>query len=190
MNPTQGLSILRNYFRKHNRLPSYQEMASLFGFASKKSSFDLIQKLIEAGFFEKDTAGRLTPQPSFFALPVLGSIPAGQPISAEEQLLDTMAFDRYLINRPGNSYLLKVKGDSMIEAGIFSGDMVVIEKDRTPKDGDVVVACIDSEFTLKTLRHINNQPYLAPANSEYKELIPKDSLEIFGVVVSVMRKYH
>lgn len=165
-------------------------MNKLFGFSSKKASFDLAKKLIDEGILEKDGHGKLIPKHLSLPLPVLGIIHAGNPTPAEEDLLTTMSFDHYLVNKPEHSYLLKVSGDSMIEAGINHGDYVVIEKNEQPKEGDIVVANIDGEFTLKYFTRIDGKICLMPANKKYSPLFPTQQLSIFGVVVSVMRKYH
>lgn len=181
---------LRSFFKTYKRLPSYQEMCILFGFASKKASYVLAQKLIEQGFIEKDSKGRLIPKQLFPPLRLLGTIRAGIPSFEEQQLLDTMSFDGYLVNKPERSYLLKVSGDSMIEAGINPGDLVVIEETQTPSDGDIVVSEIDGGFTLKYFRYMEGRPVLVPANKQFSPLYPQEELRIIGKVISVIRKYH
>lgn len=190
MKADAAIKKLRGFFLLRKRLPSYSEMCVLFGFASKKACFDLVTKLIQLGIVEKDDSGRLIPKQLFPPLRLLGSIQAGTPTPAEEQLLDTMSFDHFLVNRPEKSYLLKVSGDSMIEAGINPGDLVVIEERHEPKEGDIVVAQVDGEFTLKYFQRKEGRVYLAPANRNYSPIYPEDNLTIFGVVVSVVRKYH
>lgn len=181
---------IRNFFQINKRLPSYREMADLFGFASKKASFELAKKLIAAGVLEKDSSGHLLPKQLFPPLPLLGTIKAGVPTPAEEHLWQTMSFTDYLVAHPEKSYLLRVSGDSMIEAGINPDDIVVIEKEKEFKEGDVVVAQIDGEFTLKYFKKLNGKPCLVPANKKYSVLYPESELSIFGTVVSVIRKYH
>ena len=190
MNLESATRKIRHFFRKNKRLPSYQEMCRLFGFSSKGASFKLAAKLIEAGILGKDSTGKLMPKQLFPSLPVLGIIRAGSPTAAEEQLLSAVSFDDYLIARPEKSYLLRVSGDSMIEAGIHEGDMVIVEKDRQPKEGDIVVASIDEEFTLKYFRKKDNLVFLSAGNSKYPPLFPTENLSIFGIVISVIRKYH
>jgi repressor LexA len=183
---------ISTFYREYRRMPSYQEMCYLFGFASKKASFTLAQKLISAGFLKKDERGRLSPQQLLSEIPFLGSIKAGFPTAAEEQLYETMSFDRYLVDRPEKSFVLKVSGDSMIEAGIYPGDLVIIEKldiSREPKEGSIVVAQVDNEWTLKYFQIKNGQACLVPANPKYPIIYPEESLSIWGVVTSVIRKY-
>lgn len=180
---------IRRFFAVHNRLPTHSEICTLFGYSTKASSQYLVRKLTEANIVEKDKSGRLIPRELFPRIPLLGTIKAGFPAPAEEQLLDVVSIGHYLINRPERSYILKVSGDSMLETGIHPGDFVVIEKDKTPKEGDVVVAQLDEEFTLKYFRKQKGAVYLEAANRKYPKLYPKENLTIFGTVVSVIRKY-
>ncbi|MFH0864084.1 MAG: transcriptional repressor LexA [Candidatus Gottesmanbacteria bacterium] len=181
---------LRQFFNSNRRLPSYREMCEIFNFASKKAAFDLAKKLIKAGIIAKDNTGKLIPRQLVSPLPVLGFIKAGSPTPAEEQLYDTMSFDQFVVNNPENSYILKVSGDSMIEAGINSGDLVIVEKKEQINDGDIVVANIDGEFTLKFFAKENGHVCLVPANKKYPKLYPQQELNIAGIVVTVIRKYH
>ena len=189
MNVETTLKKIRHFHYRYRRMPSYQEMCKLFGFASKKASFDLAKKLILLGIIEKATNGRLKLKPQFLPLPVLGIIKAGSPTDAEEQVIGEVTFDDYLVDRPEDSYLLKVSGDSMKDAGIYEGDVVVVDKKRKPKMGDIVVAYIDNEFTLKYLQSENGKICLVPANTKYAKIYPKENLTIEGVIVSSMRKY-
>jgi len=145
---------IRRFFRKNKRLPSYQEMCRLFGFASKHASFKLAAKLIEAGILGKDDKGRLIPDRLLPSLPVLGIIRAGSPTAADEQILSSVSFDDYLVAKPEKSYLLRVSGDSMIEAGILDGDTAIVRRCDTADNGTIVVALIegDNEVTLKRIR--------------------------------------
>lgn len=171
-------------------MPSYSELSELLGFASKKSAFTWAKKLIAQNFLAKDDMGKLIPGKMLFAIPLLGSIKAGFPDEATQQMPQSVFINQYLITHPERSYALKVSGDSMIEAGIFPGDMVVIEKDKPHREGDIVVAFIDQRFTLKYFRRIKGRACLVPANPKYPVLYPNANLMIFGVVVSVARKYH
>jgi repressor LexA len=118
MNLDTSLAKIRKFFRSHKRLPNYQELADLFGFASKNAAFKLAQKLIDAGFLEKDSSGKLLPKRLFAPLPNSGIVKAGFPSPAEEELADMMSLDEFLIEKPEATFMLKVSGDSMIDAGI------------------------------------------------------------------------
>ncbi|KXK08898.1 MAG: LexA repressor [Microgenomates bacterium OLB22] len=190
MNIEKTVTKIRAYFRQNKRLPTYQEIADLCGFASKNAAFKLTQKLIDAGYLSKDEKGRLIPLRLFAPLPNMGIVKAGFPTPAEEELDSVMSLDEYLVDHPEATFMLKVSGDSMIEAGIQPGDTVLIEKGKKPKDGDIVVACVDSEWTMKYYHLEQGQIVLVPANGRYEKIVPKESLELAGVVVSVVRKYN
>lgn len=187
---TDRLSLLKRFFKKNRRLPSYSEMLELFGFSSKNAVFKLINKWVEAGFINKES-GKLAPTPRFFALPMLGVIKAGYPILAEENK-NYLTLDDYLIEDPTSAFLLKVSGDSMTGAGIFEGDIVVIERKKQATVGDIVLAQIDNEWTLKILKRdrMKRLNYLEAANPKYPIFWPQHSLEIFGVVKAVVRKFN
>ena len=119
---------------------------------------------------------------------MLGLVEAGFPSAAEEELLDVMDFDEFLTPNKESSYILKVKGDSMIDAGLMPGDTVVVEKANTADDGAIVVALVDDAYTIKRLVRENRKYVLKPENKAYPVLRP-DSLEIVGVVVGSFRKY-
>lgn len=97
--------------------------------------------------------------------------------------------DEMLIETPSLTTIIPVKGDSMIDAGIHDGDIAVVEKRLSANVGDIVVAIVDNEFTLKTLARERGQFILCPANPAYPVIRPKDTLEIFGVLVGLIRKY-
>lgn len=190
MNTATAENILRNFFNTYHRLPSYGEMRTLFGFKSKKACFDLAKKLIDTDILGKDATGKLTLNNITTPIPFLGSIQAGFPSPAEEQLYMNMSFNEYLVNKPERSFVLRVNGDSMIEAGIKPGDLVIIEKDHTPRNGDIVVAFIDNAWTLKYFQNRKGKVCLVPANPKYPILYPTQELIIWGIVVSVIRKYN
>ncbi len=101
-----------------------------------------------------------------------------------------MSMDEYLITRPEASYLLQVSGDSMIGAGIVEGDLVIVEKGREPKSGDIVIAEVDGEWTMKYFWKQGKAVVLEAANPKYPRIRPKTELKLGGVVTAVIRKYH
>ena len=101
-----------------------------------------------------------------------------------------MSLDEYLVNRPDATFMLTVSGDSMIEAGIHPGDIVLVEKGCTPANGDIVIAQVDGEWTMKYYMKDRDSVRLEPANRKYETIVPKLSLIIGGVVKSLVRKYH
>ena len=180
---------IRRFFRAHKRMPTYSEIRDLAGFASKDSAYKLVRRLIKTGFIGKDVKGKLIPQ-KLASVPVLGTITAGFPSPAEEELLDTLTLDEYFIPNRAATFLIRVEGDSMQNAGILPGDMVLVERGRTPKDGDIVIAEVDGAWTMKYLRKRNGQTILEAANKKYRPIIPIEELVIDAVVTAVMRKYH
>ncbi len=183
------LEKIRKFYLKNNRMPSYSEVASLFGYRSKNAAYKLIGRLKELGLVYSDATGRLLPGALKNSIKLLGSVTAGFPSPAEEELQDTMSLDEYLINNPNSTYLLKVEGDSMLDAGIQPGDLVLVDKNVTPKSGDIVIAQIDNEWTLKYFEKKGRAVYLRAANKKYPLIRPREELIIGGVVVANVRKY-
>jgi len=170
-------------------MPGYKEMLSLFQFKSKNAVYKLINKLVEEGVVEKDSNGRILPRRLVGEVPLLGLVEAGMPSVAEEQALDTISISEMLVKNPDSTYLLEVKGDSMIEEGIHEGDFVVAERKDDAKDGDIVIAEVDGGWTMKFLRKKGSQIYLEPANKKYKPIYPEYDLKIAAIVKGVIRKY-
>ena len=111
------------------------------------------------------------------------------PVSVDSGQGELFIIDEMLIDIPSRTTLIPVKGDSMIEAGIHDGDVAVVEKRMSANVGDIVVAIVDSEFTLKTLDKERGKFILRPANPAYPVIRPQGMLEIFGVLVGLIRKY-
>jgi len=178
-----------DFYQDTNRMPGYNEIMSLCGFKSKNSVYKLINKLVEHNVVHKDSQGRLTPTNFINEVKMLGSVQAGFPTHAEEQDLDTLSLDDYMIGNREATYLLTVKGDSMIDAGIHEGDLVIVERSETAKVGEIVVAEVDGDWTMKYLRKKNGKTYLEPANERFSDIYPENSLKIGGIVKGVLRKY-
>lgn len=178
---------IRKFYRENRRMPSHKEICEIFSYRSKASSQYLAKKLAEADLVEKDEKGKLIPKKLLISQ--LGFVQAGMPAYAEEQVLDSLSLDEYLVDQPETSYVLKVDGDSMIEAGIFPNDLMIVDTAKRAKMGDIVVANVDGEFTLKYLRLLKGRIALIPANRNYSPIYPRNNLTINGVVVSVVRKY-
>jgi len=183
------VSVIREFHRKSGRMPSYSEIGDMTGLRSKSTVFKFIAKLEALNILEKDKKGRLIPLSLANSLRVLGTIEAGFPSPAEEELVDTLSLDDLLIQNREATFLLKVSGDSMSGAGILPGDMVIVDKGQTPKSGDIVIAQVDGEWTMKYLRKRGDNVTLVPANPKYQPIKPKNELKIAGVVTAVVRKY-
>jgi repressor LexA len=182
------LKIL-NFYKAHKRMPSYAEIMSLVGFKSKNAVYKLVNKLIDEGVVIKDATGRLIPKKIFGEIPVLGLVEAGFPSVADEDTSETMSIDDYLIENKESTYMLEVKGDSMIDAGIQEGDLVIAERKGDPKDGDIVIADVDGGWTMKYFRRRGGKVFLEAANKNYKPIHPKEDMKIAAIVRGVIRKY-
>jgi repressor LexA len=183
-------NIIISFFRENRRMPGYKEIMDLLGFKSKNSVHKLINWLVEEGIVSKDSQGRITPNKMLGEIPLLGLVEAGIPSVAEETELDTISIEDFLVEDKNKSYLLEVKGDSMIGAHIEEGDYVLVERKSEPKIGDIVIAEIDSGWTMKYFKKDKKgRPYLEPANKNYDNIYPEDSFRVAAVVKAVIRKY-
>jgi repressor LexA len=190
INLSEKLSQLRSFHHREGRAPSYAEMAQLFGYASKNAVYAPVQMLMELGYLKRSTNGRMAFTSKITSqIPLLGTVQAGFPSPAEEELLDTMSLDEFLVARPEATYLLTVSGDSMIDAGIHPGDLVLVEKGGVPKKQDIIIAQVDGEWTMKYFGKDKTGVYLDPANPQYSRIRPKSSLTVGGIVRAVIRKY-
>jgi repressor LexA len=188
-NDANYLAKLQDYYADNNVLPPYSTIMSLLGLKSKSPVAALIARLKLQGFLESTPEKRLKPGRRFFERPIFDSVQAGAPRAADDARYDTLTIDEYLVESPSSTVLINVKGDSMIDAGIMPGDTVVVEKRGPANIGDMVIAIVDNEFTLKTLGSEKGQFVLLPANPAYPVIRPKGDLEIFGIVVGQFRKY-
>ncbi len=145
--------------------------------------------LVGHDVLERDEKFRLMPLSTAASLRMLGTVEAGFPSPAEESLADNISLDDLLIQNREASFLIKVSGDSMSGAGILPGDMVIVDKGQAPKSGDIVIAEVDGEWTMKYLRKRGEDVVLVPANPKYQPIRPKLELKIAGVVTAVVRKY-
>jgi SOS regulatory protein LexA len=180
---------LRKFFQSKKRMPSFSELMSLWGYKTKSAVNYRVEQLIDRGLIKKDH-GRLVPHHLETGVPLLGLVEAGFPSAAEEELLDVMDFDEFLTPNKESSYILRVKGDSMINAGIQPGDMVIVERRQSYKVGQIVIAMVDGEYTMKYLRQQKNGKYfLEAANEKYSPIYPQESFGIEAVVTGVVRKY-
>jgi len=123
-------------------------------------------------------------------LMINGEVCAGFPSPAEEELRDNISFDEYLVAHPETSFLLSVTGDSMAGAGIMEKDLVIVERGRQPKNGDIILAEVDGNWTMKYFRKKGKHITLEAANPKYPPIVPQTELRIAGVITALVRKYH
>jgi repressor LexA len=180
---------ISDFYRKSGRMPSFSEIGRLCGLRSKNAVSKLVGRLERLKVLGRDEKGRLVPGSMASPVRVLGTVEAGFPSPAEEELVDTLSLDRLLVQNPEATFILKVSGDSMSGAGILPGDMVLVDRGQAPKSGDIVIAEVDGAWTMKYLKKRGENVALIPANPNYKPIRPKTELKIAGVVTAVIRKY-
>ena len=192
----QILDYISDFSLENGYAPSIREIGENFNLSSPATVHVHIENLKKKGFlkanFNEARSIELIPNDNFFAqaieLPLVGLITAGEPIEAIEDK-DTIAVPADFVSDMVNSYVLKVKGESMIEEGILDGDFVIVERNPSPANGDVVVALLNNAFaTLKKFYREANRIRLQPANASMKPIYAKDPL-IQGVVKGVIRKF-
>ncbi len=185
------LAKLQDYYADWKSIPSYASLCEVFGIASKSWVKAILDRLGEAGFLERTPDSMWIPTRQFFARPLAdASVPAGMPVTVNDTQGEYYVIDEMLIDKPSKTTLVPVKGDSMTGAGIHDGDVAVVEKRNLANVGDIVVAIVDNEFTLKTLGKERGKFILCPENPAYPVIRPQGSLEIFGILVGIVRKYH
>ncbi|GAA5785013.1 LexA repressor [Chitiniphilus shinanonensis] len=184
------LGKLQDYYADYRSLPSYAVIGEMLGMASKSAVSALVKRLTLAGYVETTPDRRLAPTKRFFERDLADfNVPAGLPAAANDAMSEALTVDEYLIPRPSSSMLIKVRGDSMMDAGIYDGDLAVVEKRHGANVGDIVVAIVDGEYTLKELARDKQGYLLLPHNPAFEPIRPQEGLEIFGVMVGLVRKY-
>lgn len=181
---------LRKAFARDGAIPSYGRLCGELGFRSKTAALKLAGRLISKGYLRRCSGGRLAPGEHFFDLVVAETpVRAGPPdIVESDQMGATWSADRWLQDRHGPQFAVPVKGDSMRDAGILDGDVVLVSRTSSPASGDLVVAQVDGEFTLKEFRVENGLPVLLPHNPAYEPIRAKQALEIVGVATGLARR--
>ncbi len=177
---------------KSNQLPpTIREIAHEFGFSSTGTVRDHLKALVHKGYIKisenKSRAIEIIRE-ALMQVPVLGQVRAGQPIYAVEDLVGYLNLDEVIFPDDG-VIALRVKGDSMIGAGIMEGDFILVKRQEAAKVGEVVVALIGEEVTVKTLRKREGKYFLDPANPQYDPIPVGENVSIFGIVINVIRKY-
>lgn len=192
----QLLQFIVSQIREHSLPPSISEMAEHLGVKSKNAVAKLLSSLEEGGYIETTGKARgikvlnsLTDslQKGLIRVPILGSIQAGSPHLAEEFVEDWVNLPQTLIKGRRDVFLLRVRGDSMINAGIHEGDLVIVRPTREAKNNDIVVALLHDEATVKRFVQIKNRAYLKAENPDYANIYPKEEWMIQGKVVGVIR---
>jgi len=193
------LQFIEDYQLEHGSSPTLREMREFFGVSSDNSILKHLKALEEKGYIEKDDTPRGIKllssvkerlQSNEFKLPLLGMVPAGGPVLTEEYIEDWLNVGEDAIYKYKDSYLLRVTGDSMIDAGIFDGDILVVCGALQAREGDIVVGLVDNQNTVKRyMKDSKGRVYLKPENVNYDNIYPEGELCLQGVVTGLIRYY-
>jgi repressor LexA len=196
----QVLDLIRTMVAQRGYPPSVREIGEALGLSSPSTVHSHLTALVRAGLLRRDPAKpraiEVLDQPGPASrskqvtrqVPLLGRIAAGSPILAVEDVEDVFTLPTQIAGK-GPVFMLRIKGDSMIEAGILDGDLVVVEKEAEVADGEIVAALVDGEeATVKRLRRRGESVILEPANPNYRATTYKEGISILGKVVSVLRR--
>ncbi|GAA5173326.1 MULTISPECIES: transcriptional repressor LexA [Amycolatopsis] len=193
------LATIRDWVVRYGYPPSTRELGDAVGLRSTSSVSKHLASLEEKGFLRRSSSmarpidvrmflgepGQRSSDVDSVPVPVVGDIAAGVPITAEEHVDDVLSLPRELTGR-GTVFALRVRGDSMVDAAICDGDIVVVRRQSEAHSGQIVAAMIDEEATVKVYRRRNGHVYLEPRNPAY-EVIDGDRAVVLGTVVSVLR---
>ena len=191
------LNYIVQQVRDYNLPPSVSEMATFLKVKSKNAVAKLLNSLEQQGFIKTsgkargisvlDSLGESL-EKGILRLPVLGAIQAGSPHLAEEHVEEWINLPSSLIKSRRDVFLLRVRGDSMINAGIYEGDLVIVRPTKEVRNNDIVVALLHDEATVKRFIQIKNRAYLKAENPDYKNIYPKEDWMVQGKVVGVIRQ--
>ena len=183
------LKYIYDSIRASQLPPTIREVAEHFGYSSTGTVRDHLKALVKKGYIKisakKSRAIELA-YDRLFSIPILGRIRAGLPTLALEEIEGYLDLDSLIFSN-NDTFALRVKGDSMIEAGIMPNDLILVKKQNMAQTGETVVALVKEESTVKFLRKRGKEFYLEPANSQYKPILVDDHVSIIGKVISVIR---
>ena len=187
------LDVIKDFTRGHGYPPSVREIGERVGLSSSSTVQCHLRTLEKKGLIKRDpTKPRaLTSESDSIArdvvtVPIVGRVAAGMPITAAENIEDEFALPAHLVRNSG-SFMLRVKGESMVEAAILDGDLILVNPQKVANNGEIVVAMIDNEATVKTFYKEDNRVRLQPQN-KFMEPIYTDTVDIVGKVSAVIRR--
>lgn len=194
----QVLDYIEDYQLTNGSSPTLREIREYLGVASDNSVLKHLKALEKKGYIQKDETPRGIKlldsireklQSTTVSLPVLGFVPAGGPINAEEHIEDWFTVDACKVKDPKTTFMLRVTGQSMVDAGIYEGDLLIADAKKEPKVNDIVIALIDGGNTVKRLVKKEGRYFLVAENIEYPDIHPLNQLEVQGVVTGLVRSY-
>jgi len=183
------LAAIQDHFATHRAMPSFADVARAVGISVSTVSFH-VDALKENSFLGATSTGRLIPGSAFFQRHVVSSVRAGLPALVDESAPEPLLIDEYLIETPSRTFLLTVKGESMVDAGLFPDDIVVVKRGALASPGDIVVVNANGEGTIKELaQDAAGELYLRARNSAFADILPAEGFEVMGVVTGQFRRY-
>ncbi|APF17507.1 transcriptional repressor LexA [Caldithrix abyssi] len=195
----QLLELIAKHIEEKGYPPSYQELAKKMNIRSKYAVLKHIDALVQKGYLEKDSLARglriiaphyqVQPSPNV-EIPLIGQVAAGFPILSEQNVERYVPVPRALIKEEGRYFAVKVQGDSMVGAGIYENDLLVVNSTNRAKNRDIVVALVGDEVTVKRLITRRGHHYLKAENPDYPDIHPKQEWSIQGKVVGLIREIH
>lgn len=183
------IDTLREFFRSGWVYHSLDQMSELLGYANSAWAKRFFQKLVELDILRMEKRGYI-PTDRLIGYPLFESVRAWIPFTPETQPTSQIDLEKYLIEHPASTFFVKVKWDSMIEAGIQQWDIVILDRSLTPNNGDIVIASLDGDVTLKYFEKKWGILKLIPANPKYEPIVVDWPCEILWVVSGSVRKYH
>ena len=193
------LKLIADKLKEVGYPPTLQELADELGFSSKNAALKHLTALEKKGYIGKREGGaargiRILESLGFLdgpdenSVPLVGSVAAGSPLLAEQNVERYLTIPKYLLPAKGDFFALRVQGDSMIDAGILEDDLVVVHSTHQAKNGDIVVALVGNETTVKRFVTNNKERYLKPENSKYSDIRPTEEWSVQGKVVALIRE--
>lgn len=188
-NLSKYINILKSFYYKESFIPSFAWALGLFWLSSKASVHKIFKKLLDLWYLKRNW-DKFIAWEALLSIPMFESISAWFPSPGSEENKFDINIQDYLIQKPNSTILLRVKWDSMIDEWIKQGDLVIVDKSLQAKVNDIVIAVVDWDYTMKYFsKDAKWRICLKAANSKYKDIYPREELEIFGVVSGVVRKY-
>lgn len=185
------LEYIVSFWKKEGRTPTVREVSQALGLSSSGSGYFHMKALVDKGYLTQDENGKFYIKnlidDEIVYLPLVGTIRAGIPVESPEYVEEYIPISKNLIKQPDKTFLLKVRGDSMIGVHILEGDLIIVQKQENAQKGDIVVALKEGETTVKIFSENYGVPCLKPANPKYSEIYPP--FKIIGKVIGVLRLF-
>lgn len=183
------LAKFRKFYFEYRTVPTFEISKEIIGVQSKSAVYRFFQQMMEEWYLTKKD-GNYYPWDRLVSLPLFESVQAWSPIDVTDPTAEPINVEEYLVDNPTDTVLLKVKWESMMDAGLHEWDVVVVDTSKSARVWDMVIAFVDGQYTVKRLQKWDQTPReLHPDNANFNIIRPQWELSIFGVVVGSMRRY-